>query len=79
MNVFVSDWEKCPREKFLPGKMFLRKLLPEKLHPLPRKFPTGELPPMKPFYEFFLISSFCFHENFRPKEKSIFIQSLFLL
>ena len=57
-------------------------MAPEKR--LPRKLPPGKLPseklsPLKFFCEFFLTSSFYFDENFRPSEKSIFIQLIVFL
>ena len=68
---------KMPPEK-CPQKIALWKIAPLENCP-PGKLAPGKLPPMKFFCEFFLISNFYFLENFRPQEKSIFIQLIFLL
>ena len=61
--------EYWPLENCLPKNSSQGKLPPRKL-PLgklpPRKVAPEKLSPMNFFCEFFLISSFCFYENFRP-------------
>ena len=54
-----------------PGKKPPRKLPPWKLIPRNMPPPKGKLLPMKCFLCFY------FYENFRPKEKSVFIQLIF--
>ena len=63
--------------KSAPEKYDPRKLPPSKI--APQKIAPRKIVPYENFWEFFLISSFCFYDNFRPSEKSIFIQLIFVL
>ena len=63
--------------KTVPWKIDPRKLPPSKI--APQKIASRKIVPYENFWEFFLISSFCFYDNFRPSEKSIFIQLIFVL